>query len=289
MTKEQVFNLLNKSISHINERFCAEERELYLDDQLEVADLPFEYSIDSGITKAVIIIKGASFVIKIPFFKIWYEDSYSDAHYDWEESQDEAIAEYADKRRQETNDPNYVLTIEEIIKCRAAFEKEYPEPQADDEQFYYDVEGASNIDLGEGADPAIPDWDYCRLESVIYQLATEEGLGAYFAEEAYLGTIDNTPVYYQTRCTPMSSMSIDYDNEENSKKSATSKQVCKDLKIDCFNPIWIADFINVYGIEEFTRLNKFLNRYEITDLRTCNIGYLDGAPILFDYSGFRDW
>ena len=237
MTKEQVFNLLNKAITHIGENFNAEEREYFLDDPLRDANLPFEYSIDSGISKAVILIKDTPFVIKMPFFKY-----YDDACY-W----------------------------------------------SDDEDFYYDLQGASNINLGINSEADIPDWDYCHLESVIYQLALQEGLGAYFAEEGYLGTIDLTPVYYQTRCTPMSEMTIDYDSADYEKKSNKSRKICENLKVDCFNSLWISDFIDMYGEEEFKRLNTFLERYEIKDLRICNIGYLDGAPILFDYSGYRDW
>ena len=289
MTKEQVFNLLECAISHISERFCAEEREIYLDDQLEAANLPFEYSIDAGISKAVILVKGESFVIKMPFFKIYEDDFYSDAHLEWEEARDENLKRYAAKRILETNNPNYILTLEEIVACNNAYEEKYPEPQSDDDGFYYDVEGASNINLGEGVEPAIPDWDYCRLESVIYQLAVEEGLGVYFAEEGYLGTIDKTPVYYQTRCIPMNSMSIDYNSKEYKEKAKKSEKVCEKLKISCFNEVWIADFIDLYGEKEFKRLNNFLDRYDIGDLRTCNIGYLDKAPILFDYSGYRGW
>lgn len=246
MTKEQVFELLENAIFHIGENFNADDREVYLDDPLQDANLPFEFSIDSGISKAVILIKGASFVIKIPFFKYYDGDDY------WTAQEEE-------------------------------------EEEIDESRFYYDLEGASNINLGEGVEPAIPDWDYCRLESVIYQLALEEGLGAYFAEEGYLGTIDNTPIYYQTRCTPMSEMNIDYDSAEYEKKSNKSRKICENLKAVCFNALWISDFIDIYGEEEFKRLSAFLERYDIEDLRAANIGYLDGAPILFDYSGYRGW
>ena len=155
--------------------------------------------------------------------------------------------------------------------------------------FYYELEGASNINLGPNIEPAIPDWDYCRLESVIYQLAVEEGLGAYFAEEAYLGSIGDSPVYYQTRCTPLTEMTIDRDSREYKRKENKSRKVCEKLHIYCFDEMWIADFLEMYGKKEFKRLNDFLERYEISDLRRCNIGYLDKAPILFDYSGFREW
>lgn len=290
MTKERVFELLNKAILHIGENFNAEEKEYFLDEPLRKANLPFEWSTDSGISKAVILIKGADFVIKMPFFKIYDDDSFNSACADWSYNRSCALKQFLEKRQKEENSDTYSLSQEETIDFYEKWEKENPEPDENEEEyFYYDIEGASNIDLGVNSEPTIPDWDYCRLESIIYQLAVEEGLGAYFAEEGYLGTIDQTPVYYQVRCTPMSEMVIDYNSAEYEKKSNKSRKICENLKADCFNAFWISDFIDMYGEEEFKRFNNFLERYEIGDLRTCNIGYLDDAPILFDYSSYRDW
>lgn len=288
MTKEYIFNLLDKAIHHISENFCSEERECYLDDELD-GRLPFEYAIDSGISKAVILVKGAPFVIKIPFFKRFDDSCYQEDWDIWDEKREDAFAAFAKKKAQELGVEKYSLTRSDYVRIDEEFRKENPEPNDEDYDFYYDLEGASNIDLGPNADPAIPDWDYCRLESVIYQLAVEEGLGAYFAEEAYLGSIDNTPVYYQTRCIPMSEMGIDIGTPEYTKKEKYSRAVCADLKIPCFDAVWIADFLDLYGADELQRLNDFLDRYQIGDLRRCNIGYLDNAPILFDYSGYREW
>ena len=287
MTKEEVFNILNKCITHIGEKFNSEECDYYLEDQLE--SLPFEHSIESGISKAVILIKGAPFVIKMPFFCLYDGDGYSTAYADWEGERDTAYEEFLQQQIEIHNDSEYRIPTEIEAQWFKEYNKNHPEPDGADELYYYDLEGAANIDLGEGADAAIPDWDYCRLETVIYQLALEEGLSQYFAEEGYLGTIDNTPVYYQTRCIPLNSMSVPYDSAEYQKKSKKSRKVCDELNIHCFSPIWISDFLDCYGIEEFKRLNDFLKCYEIDDLRACNIGYLDGAPILFDYSGYREW
>ena len=286
MTKKKAFELLKKAISHISSNFCYEEREAQLDDELE-GKLPFEYSIDAGISKAVILIKGASYVLKLPFFKIYDDESYQDIWNDWDKEKEDVLAEYLCKRIKETGNLDYKLTKEELLTVETDFRAENPEPDEANFDPYLDLEGADNIDLDTDVIPAIPSWDYCRLESIIYQLAVEEGLGAYFAEEAYLGTIDNTPVYYQTRCTPMSSMSIDYNSKEYKEKAKKSEKICEQLKTYCFNKVWISDFIDIYGEKEFKRLNDFLNRYGIEDLRPCNIGYLDGAPILFDYSSYR--
>lgn len=275
MTKEEVFQILKNTIKHIDHHFCSEDRDNYLDIPLKDANLPFQYSIDSGISKAVILIKGADFVIKIPFLTFFDEDYYDCCLQDNEQEVSDAIDAYIAKLGVE----DYILSKEELAQVRASCSAE---PQAED--FYYELEGASNINLGPDIEPAIPDWDYCRLESVIYQLAVEEGLGAYFAEEAYLGTIADQPVYYQTRCIPK-----DDSYKITKEKARTTRHRCEELNVDCFDPGWIADFIDCYGEEELKRLNDFLYRYEITDLRPGNIGYLDGAPILFDYSGYRDW
>lgn len=290
MTKEKIFEWLQNKIYHIDENFNSSEVESQLTDQLTDNLFPYSFSVEAGISKAVILIKGAPFVIKMPFFKIFDEDWYSDCYRDWSKDLQQAIDEYAKAKVEQTKDPeSEILSKEELALVRSLFIKDNPEPDETDHFFLYNITGASNFRLDNGDDPAIPDWDYCRLESVIYQLALEEGLGAYFAEEGYLGTIDKTPVYYQTRCIPMSEMEIDYNSKEIKQKRTKSKNICEALDINCFNPIWIADFIDLYGEEELQRLNKFLQHYEIGDLRDCNIGYLDGAPILFDYTDFRDW
>lgn len=290
MTKEQIFKALDKIIIHIGENFNAEEREIYLDDQIDGhEDFPYEFSVASGISKAVILIKGADFVIKMPFFKLYDDDYYRDAHNDWESLKEYEYEEFLANLRKEHNNELYMPTHEEEIAFHDAFNKEHPEPDCDDEDYYFELQGANNISISDGDIPTIPNWDYCRLEEVIYQLAVEEGLGAYFAEEGYLGTIDQTPVYYQTRCIPMSEMDLDRNSKEYKQKSKSSKELCDKLDIGCFSPIWIYDFIETYGVDELKRLNSFLCRYEIGDLRECNIGYLDGAPILFDYSDYRDW
>lgn len=282
MTKEDVFRILEKNIHHISENFNAEEVDVLLTDPLRDSLPPFEFSVDAGISKAVIIIKGAEFVIKIPFYK-WYDECAFDCDIsNWEVDRDEYLSLKAKEKGED-----YVLSKAEIVELTNEFIEEHPMPE-DDERYYYDLYGANNIDL-DGAEEFLSETDYCALECIIYDLAEAAGLGAYFAEEGVLGEIDNTPIYYQTRCTPMRDMDINYNSRENMRKSDMASTFCEKHDIGCFNDIWIADFIETYGEEELIRLNKFLDKYEIGDLRTANIGYLDGAPILFDYSGYRDW
>lgn len=274
MTKEELFNMLDEAISNLdNKYFCSDEQEM-LTYQLKDAKLPFSYSIESGISKAVILIKGLPYVVKIPFCSIYMEEAYGDAHCEWSEELDQITKNserYSDEELQKLIDNH-----------------NDHEPQADDEQFYYPLEGATNCALDALTDA--PDWDYCNLECAIYEEAVKQGLGAYFAEEGLLGMLDcNHPVYYQQRCVPLCSLELNYYGEEYEIKSKRARTTCEKYNMDCFNPYWINDFIDAYGEDELRRLNEFIKEMGIGDLRDCNIGYLDNAPILFDYSGFRYW
>ena len=278
MTKEQVFNMLDKAILKIHHTFCEDECEYILTEQLKDAKFPFSWSVECGVSKAVILIKGESYVIKLPFTTFYDYEAYSDAHYYWNEERDEVIAQA------EVDN----LSNDELQVRLHEFDKTHPEPDASDERWYYDLEGASYIHAIEIESEY--DWNYCHLETEIYRAALEQGLGAYFAEEGFLGRLDcGHPVYYQQRCTPLSSLEYDYSSVDYEKKSRRARKTCEDNEIYCFNPLWIADFLDMYGLDEFKRLNVFLKEMDIGDLRDCNIGYLDGAPILFDYSGFRQW
>ena len=45
-------------------------------------------------------------------------------------------------------------------------------------------------------------------------------------------------------------------------------------------------FAETYGYEEFLRLNDFLEWYDINDLHSGNIGYINGKLVFIDYAGY---
>ena len=284
MTKEELFKMLDKAIDDIGEHFCEEDCFDMLSTPLQNSDLPKGWALESGISKAVILIPKSSYVLKLPFRYFFEEEYYSDAYYDWEKERDEILTEAYHEKVRLTGDQDTLLTVAE--KAELLKEVNSREPKSED--FYTSLEGATNCDIAGLND--YDDWNYCNLECAIYEEAVKQGLGAYFAEEGFLGELScGHPVYYQQRCVPMSEMHYKYSGQEYESKSIRSRTVCDKIKMYCFNPIWINDFIDIYGEEELARLNTFIEEMDIGDLRECNIGYLDGAPILFDYSGFRYW
>ena len=205
-------------------------------------------SSDAGATKGVIIFRDEKFVIKIPFTSI--TESYGSCSYT------DSQGNYQSYNHNEVT--NY---------CRAF----------QDGIIEYDEDPASN-------------WDYCRLETAIYNAASLEGLENYFAKEELIGYIDNHPIYMQQKCKVFSEMSIeiDYTSKEYKRRKKLSDKYCHKFNLHNFNAYWIADFIEIYGKYEFEKLAAFIKNYNIGDLRDANVGYYDGAPILFDYSGYRD-
>lgn len=286
MTKEQVFKLIEKAISGVPAYFCDDQAPV-LHDELRDAKLPFNWSAASGISKTVILIEGVNYVVKIPFTHLFDEDYYDDAFNEWQEERDNAFEKaWIEKKKRFGEDallPSPV-EVETLLNIELA-----PEPDCEYEYYCQPIIGATYCNGVQI--PREQDWDYCSLETAIYQEALKRGLGQYFAEEGLLGYLqDGHPVYYQQRCVALcDSEEYDWNSEEYQRRSTSARQTCEKFNTYCFNAWWIADFVETYGEEEFKALSDFLREMQIDDLRDCNVGYLDGAPILFDYSGFRQW
>lgn len=285
MTKEQAFKLIEKAISGIIPDCFSDEQAPVLSDALRDAQLPFCWNTLNGISKMVMLIAGESYVIKIPFTHLFDEALYEEDLAVWNEEQDWAISQAWEKKKEIFGDE---VTAPSLEEAKTILDIELP-PEPEAELYYYPLQGTTYC---EGVElSSDEDWDYCSLESAIYQEALKRGLGQYFAEEALLGRLkDGHPVYYQQRCIALcDTEEYQWDSEEYRRRSTSAHQTCEKLETYCFNAWWITDFIAMYGEEEFKALSDFLREMQIDDLRDCNVGYLDGAPILFDYSGFRQW
>lgn len=145
-----------------------------------------------------------------------------------------------------------------------------------DTDFYYEFTYAS-IDED---DPEC--WDYCRLECAIYEKAAAAGLARYFAKEEIIGYLDDFfPIYAQEKVSAFSKV---YDKDIGQR---TSKR-CEELNVDCIHSMWVHDFFEIYGEEEYVKLANFLKEEDLWDFHGGNIGYRNGKPILMDYSGYND-
>ena len=138
----------------------------------------------------------------------------------------------------------------------------------------------------ENADFETCEWDYCKTEVNHYILAKNAGFEKYFAKTECIGTINNYPIYIQQKAEIFSETK-DLNSYSEEKKSST-REKCDKEDLWCFNECWLSDLLDYCGDRIFSLFMSFLKDNEFDDLHSSNIGYINGVPVLVDYSGFND-
>ena len=171
---------------------------------------------------------------------------------------------------------NYVIKI--------PFRGEFYEGYDDEEDYFEEFQYAN--DLKGECDATC--WDYCENELIKYEKAVDAGFGEFFAETAYYGLIDNTPVYIQEKAIALSERGYEkLHYSDDADKIYTNN---RDKIRVWINEIWTKLAIDWYG---FDRVVEFLNYIDAegldSDLHTGNIGFTEaGKPVLIDWAGYRD-
>lgn len=127
-------------------------------------------------------------------------------------------------------------------------------------------------------------WDYCLAESNRYYTAEACGFEKYLARTLFIGcTKDNFPIYIQPKCEVYTYSSIKTSREEQEKTSSIANKAIwfSEIPLD-----WLTAFRLEYGEKSLIDFLNFLEEYGWDDLTDDNIGFLDGKPIIFDYSSF---
>ena len=144
-----------------------------------------------------------------------------------------------------------------------------------EEEFLQEFYGA------EGRDSC---WDYCSVEKERYEFAEIEGIEMCLAQTKFLTTIQDHPIYMQEYATMYNygGSSCHSDADKN-----TVKQICSDKHYDCFHEEWLSDVFSFFGEKIFYKLLSWIDEYEVNDLHANNLGYIQGRPVLVDYSGWN--
>ena len=132
--------------------------------------------------------------------------------------------------------------------------------------------------------------EYCRKEAQNYILAHQRGLSKYFAPCYFYGVIDEIPIYLQRRVEKDDEQIQEdcyfYAYNENAQEYDESDDDYAD-RVDSYIENDMEDYETVCAIIGYSSdLLRFINMLEINDLHRGNFGYLDGRPVIFDYSGF---
>lgn len=129
-------------------------------------------------------------------------------------------------------------------------------------------------------------WDYCLKELEIYHKAKARGLGKFFAK---IRLIENNehPIYIQEKAVLFSEAS-DWEGLE---LYYGQKHSTEDIKYDYPTPIsetWLKIAVSHYGKTMVDRLIKFLSNECIGDFHRDNLGFINGKPVIIDYSDYND-
>ena len=162
-----------------------------------------------------------------------------------------------------------------------------------DDQVFYEVAG--NFCM------MTPDreWDYCNFEAMLYDIAKSYGIADIFAEEYYVTSVFNIPFYIQAKVTEIfenTQRCDDYYMMNNKEIKDTKDELSQSLhrenwNLDAahINIFFLEDIYNEFGEEKTNILIDFIDKFNLSDFNTSNIGYINGVPILFDYCGFYDF
>lgn len=138
----------------------------------------------------------------------------------------------------------------------------------------------------ENADFETCEWDYCKTEVNRYNLAKNIGIEKYFAKTECIGMINNYPIYIQQKAEIFAEVK-DLNSYSEEKKSST-REKCDKEDLWCFNECWLSDLLDYCGDKVFSFFMSFIKDNDFDDLHSSNIGYINGVPVLVDYSGFND-
>ena len=130
--------------------------------------------------------------------------------------------------------------------------------------------------------------NYCHLEESIYKSAVKAGLEDMFAKPTLIGLINDHPIYIQEMVEILNSL----DEEEypiiSTKKSKDFAEtlILTNREVDDIDDRWLATAVEYYGEELCINLMDFMKENNVYDLHEGNVGYLNGRPVLVDYSGY---
>ncbi len=221
----------------------------------EAKELPNGWNYHYGVSKLVLMIPNCSFVVKIPF-------------------QSDGDGWYTDRTRQAVKFSH--LNKTHFNKSDLTFIKER----------FYELDmfygpGNKNNEIER-------EWDYCELELLYTKKAKEQGFDKYIANTILAGYVQDYPIYIQPKCTLYEEECIENHSSTwtEEKQSKASESIYANDIDHRLSPCWVADFIEMYGEQEFNNFCNFLKENDIGDLHEGNIGYLKGRPVIYDYSGF---
>lgn len=133
------------------------------------------------------------------------------------------------------------------------------------------------------------DWDYCETETQYYEVAQADNVEEFFAKTWLLGKVCGWPIYAQAKAVIFNSREC-WTSRANKTYSDELRKSARTVREGMYfeaNSEWIMDCIEYYGEERTAQFISFCDNWCIDDLHDANIGYVNGAPCIIDYSCYN--
>jgi hypothetical protein len=129
-------------------------------------------------------------------------------------------------------------------------------------------------------------WNYCEAEARMYKGAEEEGLEYLFAKTEKIGEVCGWPVYCQDRAEMLNDLEMGEQNPQEDSIDRARDIRDQDEAYCQASSFWIATLLEEYDEDTYWQLSEFCKKYGVSDLHDGNVGYINGVPVLVDYSSF---
>ena len=198
------------------------------------------------------------------------------------------------------------MMAEEAAELFSIFDKVYDEKMeiecyVEDSELegygVYTCSGASRVvfglEFGEFVFKTDIKEGYCNKEFLNYQYAIKHGYSEYFCPIEYVGEYHGKhwfgmPKLYcvdnEYGISEISDRLYQKLRETHSKENA--EQILEELENDSEEAVVREYFTQYYGNVEYETFENFLWKYDINDLHSGNVGFIDDFPVFIDYSGY---
>ena len=269
---------------------CLEVARIFLDDNNAVNE-PLWYDennehdcytgvVKEGASKAVIVVDGCDYVVKVPFNGSTYCND--------ECIHCEECARYAEYEEQ------FAIRKEEIQKKADRLGCSFWEASIDAPKLDDPCVGCDNYEYEEGHekftgagigyrydyDVDFEEDDYCGSEAWLYAQACEWGVEQAFVKVEPLGEIGIHPIYAQKKVSFKEPKICSVDSKQKFKSMYPKRYTISETLGGLL--------VEAYGEDFVDELYRFIDFYHIDDLHNGNWTIVNGKPKIVDYGGYRE-
>jgi hypothetical protein len=129
-------------------------------------------------------------------------------------------------------------------------------------------------------------------ECEVYQKAIEKGIAFLFPQTEILCRINGVAIVIQRKVDYChGNMSYEQENKLNYQCRTVNMDMIIKVDHNIYRSrvprLWIKSLICIYGKKITKLFEEFTHEQEINDLHSNNVGYLNGKPIVLDFSGYH--